>query len=123
MPSPQVLLAAERLLAVLYAWMPLHGRMGFEQENWVSRDCCRMAKSSFLPRRNKSYFGQKVTKTLFGNSPILKTQKSCTKTNKNYSPPSRNAKLITCSSYDGRLLPLIRVTPALFYVKTGAAHK
>src|SRR3989338_250231 len=38
-----------------------------------SRDCCRMAKSSFLPRRNKGYFGQKVTKTLFGNSPI-KTQ-------------------------------------------------
>ncbi len=29
-----------------------------------------MAKSSFLPRRNKGYFGQKVTKTLFGNSPI-----------------------------------------------------
>src|SRR3989338_6347167 len=34
-------------------------------------DCCRMAKSSFLPRRNKGYFGQKVTKTLFGNSPLL----------------------------------------------------
>src|SRR3989344_419887 len=34
------------------------------------RDCCRMAKSSFLPRRNKGYFGQKVTKTLFGNSPF-----------------------------------------------------
>src|SRR3989338_7835432 len=30
-----------------------------------------MAKSSFLPRRNKGYFGQKVTKTLFGNSPIM----------------------------------------------------
>src|SRR3989338_8663938 len=29
-----------------------------------------MAKSSFLPRRNKGYFGQKVTKTLFGNSPF-----------------------------------------------------
>src|SRR3989338_3597115 len=29
-----------------------------------------MAKSSFLPRRNKGYFGQKVTKTLFGNSPL-----------------------------------------------------
>ncbi|HCB35354.1 MAG: hypothetical protein A2W52_03485 [Candidatus Taylorbacteria bacterium RIFCSPHIGHO2_02_49_25] len=29
-----------------------------------------MAKSSFLPRRNKGYFGQKVTKTLFGNSPM-----------------------------------------------------
>src|SRR3989344_4981755 len=35
----------------------------------MKRDCCRMAKSSFLPRRNKGYFGQKVTKTLFGNSP------------------------------------------------------
>ena len=34
-------------------------------------DCCRMAKSSFLPRRNKGYFGQKVTKTLFGNSPMV----------------------------------------------------
>src|SRR3989338_11234244 len=33
-------------------------------------DCCRMAKSSFLPRRNKGYFGKKVKKTLFGNSPI-----------------------------------------------------
>src|SRR3989338_4421441 len=32
-----------------------------------------MAKSSFLPRRNKGYFGQKVTKTLFGNSPIIRT--------------------------------------------------
>src|SRR3989338_3294140 len=30
-----------------------------------------MAKSSFLPRRNKGYFGQKVTKTLFGNSPMM----------------------------------------------------
>src|SRR3990167_5540990 len=34
-------------------------------------DCCRMAKSSFLPRRNNGYFGQKVTKTLFGNSPNI----------------------------------------------------
>src|SRR3989344_4211908 len=39
-----------------------------EEKTW---DCCRMAKSSFLPRRNKGYFGQKVTKTLFGNSPNI----------------------------------------------------
>jgi len=39
------------------------------RQSALERDCCRMAKSSFLPRRNKGYLGQKVTKTLFGNSP------------------------------------------------------
>src|SRR3989338_862749 len=56
--------------------------------NGVKRDCCRMAKSSFLPRRNKGDFGQKVTKTLFGNSP---------KKSADFSPPSLPAALCTVS--------------------------
>jgi len=42
-----------------------------------------------LPRRNKGYFGQKVTKTLFGNSPIK---------DKEIEPRSRSTKSISLFS-------------------------
>src|SRR3989338_6347918 len=51
----------------MYGFLPFAFVSVFSSAYW---DCCRMAKSSFLPRRNKGYFGQKVTKTLFGNSPL-----------------------------------------------------